>query len=42
VQTAIAAAILRHLHVVITTGTAWDPVIATHGTGRKETTTLAA
>jgi transposase len=42
VQTAIAAAILRHLHVVITTGTAWDPVIASHGTGRKETTKLAA
>ena len=31
-QTAIAAAILRHLHAVITTGRAWDPVIATHGT----------
>jgi transposase len=40
-QTVIAAAILRHLHAVITTGTAWDPVIATHGT-RKEATTLAA
>ena len=31
-QTVIAAAILRHLHAVITTGQAWDPVIATHGT----------
>jgi transposase len=41
-QTAIAAAILRHLHAVITTGTAWDPVIATQGTQRKEATTLAA
>jgi len=41
-QTVIAAAILRHLHAVITTGTAWDPVIATHGTQRKKTTTLAA
>ncbi len=41
-QTVIAAAILRHLHAVITTGTAWDPVIATHGTRCKEATTLAA
>ncbi len=31
-QTVIAAAILRHLHAVITTGQVWDPVIATHGT----------
>jgi transposase len=30
-QTVIAAAILRHLHAVITTGQAWDPQIATHG-----------
>ena len=28
-QTVIAAAILRHLHAVITTGQAWDPDIAT-------------
>jgi hypothetical protein len=28
----ITAAILRHLHAVITTGQAWDPLIATHGT----------
>jgi transposase len=28
----IAAAILRHLHAIITTGQAWDPTIATHGT----------
>jgi transposase len=28
----IAAAILRQLHAVITTGERWDPVIATHGT----------
>jgi transposase len=44
-QSVIAAAILRHLHAVITTGTAWDPVIATHGTHgtrRKETITSAA
>jgi transposase len=32
----IAAAILRHLHAVITTGQAWDPAIATHGTGHHE------
>ena len=31
-QTVIAAAILRHLHAVVTTGRAWDPEIATHGT----------
>lgn len=31
-QTVIAAAILRHLHAVITTGKAWDPTIATNGT----------
>jgi hypothetical protein len=31
-QTVIAAAILRHLHAVITTGQTWDPVIAAHGT----------
>ena len=41
-QTVIAAAILRHLHAVITTGRAWDPVIATNGTRRKKETTLAA
>jgi hypothetical protein len=32
----IAAAILRHLHAIITTGQAWNPDIATHGTGRRE------
>ena len=37
----IAAAILRQLHAVITTGTAWDPDIATHGT-RTRITDLAA
>ena len=31
-QAVIAATILRHLHAVITTGKAWDPVIATQGT----------
>ena len=34
-QTAIAAAILRHLHAIVTTGTAWDPAVATHGTRRR-------
>ena len=33
-QAVIAAAILRQLHAIITTGQAWDPEIATHGTGR--------
>jgi transposase len=41
-QTVIAAAILRHLYAVITTGRAWDPVIATNGTRGKKETTLAA
>ena len=31
-QTVIAAAILRHLHAVISTGQTWNPAIATHGT----------
>jgi hypothetical protein len=31
-QTVIAAAILRQLHAVVTTGRAWDAEIATHGT----------
>jgi hypothetical protein len=30
-QTVIAAANLRHLHAVVTTGRAWDPNMATHG-----------
>jgi transposase len=41
-QTVIAAALLRQLHAVIRTGTAWDPVIATHGTRRKGETSIAA
>ena len=40
-QTIIAAAILRQLHAVITTGRAWDPVTATHGT-RQNRGALAA
>ena len=41
-QTVIAAAILRHLHAVITTGQAWDPAIATHGTQQHAPQVLAA
>ena len=40
-QTVIAAAILRQLHAVVTTGQAWDPDIAAHGTSR-QIATLAA
>ncbi len=40
-QTVIAAAILRHLHAVITTGQVWDQAIATHGT-QPTTQALAA
>jgi transposase len=35
-QAVIAAAILRQLHAVVTTGRRWDPVIATHGTQQPE------
>ena len=31
-QAVIAAAILRQLHAIVTTGQAWDPATATHGT----------
>ena len=41
-QTVIAAAILRHLHAVISTGQAWDPHIATHGTRTVMPITVAA
>jgi transposase len=41
-QTVIAAAILRQLHAVITTGQAWDPIIATNGTRPTRETALAA
>ena len=37
---AIAAALLRHLHAVITTGRRWDPAIATGG--RPSQTLIAA
>ena len=38
----IAAAILRHLHAVITTGQAWNPDIATHGTAHHRQVPIAA
>jgi transposase len=41
-QAVIAAAILRQLHAVITTGRRWDPVIATHGTKQHEVIRIAA
>ena len=41
-QAVIAAAILRQLHAVITTGHAWDPVIATQGTARHAVMPIAA
>jgi transposase len=41
-QAVIAAAILRHLHAVVTTGRAWDAQIATQGVKRQPATPLAA
>jgi transposase len=41
-QIVIAAAILRQLHAVITTGKRWDPDIATHGTRPRHTDRIAA
>ncbi|MDP3951457.1 IS110 family transposase [Microbacterium sp.] len=41
-QTVVAAAILRQLHAVVTTRTAWDPAIARHGLGRTSAITAAA
>jgi transposase len=40
-QTAIAAAILRQLYAVITSGEAWNPEIATYGTRNKPKTISA-
>ena len=37
-QTAVAAAILRQLHYVITHQQAWDPVVASHGLRAVEVT----
>jgi transposase len=41
-QAVIAAAILRQLHAVITTGRRWDPAIATHGTTQPAVMPIAA
>jgi transposase len=41
-QAVIAAAILRQLHAVITTGQRWDPLIATHGTTHSAVMPIAA
>jgi transposase len=41
-QTVIAAAILRQLHAVITTGRAWDLTVATHGTRHQRAHRVAA
>jgi transposase len=41
-QAVIAAAILRQLHAVITTGRAWNPAIATHGTTQPTVMPIAA
>ncbi|MEV4517174.1 hypothetical protein AB0K00_50500 [Dactylosporangium sp. NPDC049525] len=41
-QAVLAAAILRQLHAVITTGRRWDPAIATHGTTKPTATPIAA
>jgi transposase len=41
-QTVIAAAILRHLHAVITSGRAWEPDVATHGAQRRQACPVAA
>ena len=41
-QAVIAAAILRQLHAVITTGQRWDPIIATHGAKHPAVMPLAA
>ena len=41
-QAVIAAAILRQLHAVITTGRRWDPVIATRGTKQRDLMPVAA
>jgi len=41
-QSVIAAAILRQLHAVVTTGQRWNPVIATHGDNRAAVMPIAA
>jgi transposase len=41
-QTVMGAAVLRQLHAVITTGRAWDPDIAIHGTKHRRQPPIAA
>jgi transposase len=41
-QTVIAAAILRQLHAVLTTGRPWSPDVATHGTQQRRQMPIAA
>ena len=41
-QAVIAAAILRQLHAIVTTGRRWDPAIATHGTTQPTVMPIAA
>ena len=41
-QSVIAAAILRQLHAVVTTGQRWNPVTATHGDNRAAVMPIAA
>ena len=41
-QAVIAAAILRQLHAVVTTGRRWDPVVASHGTTHPAAMPIAA
>jgi transposase len=41
-QAVIAAAILRQLHAVITTGRRWDPAIATHSARHSTAIPIAA
>src|SRR2546428_1014381 len=41
-QAVIAAAILRQLHAVISTGQRWDPTIATHGSKHPTVLPIAA
>jgi transposase len=41
-QAAVAAALLRQLHAVVTTGRRWDPEIAIHGTRRRAGHPVAA
>ncbi len=41
-QTVMGAAVLRQLHAVITTGRAWDPDLATHGTKHRSQPPIAA